>query len=85
MKQLITSRINPETGNVEIVRGNKVIAWGYEKPAIAKTKEGKFIAFSPYYEGMIPKREIGQLFYMEELPQVVIPGKLEWEILQKGE
>ena len=64
-----TARINPENGNAEILRGNKVVVSSYTQPCIVRTRKGIYITFSHYFEGVIPKNKIGKLFVLMELKE----------------
>ena len=59
----ITGRLNPETGNPEILDDEKVVATStYQAPAILLTQDDEldYIVFSPYFEGALPLKLIGK-------------------------
>jgi len=63
MVTAVTARINPYTGNIEILKDGVIKRIDYECPATYFDKyEGTlYIAFSSYYKGLIPDDMIGKL------------------------
>jgi hypothetical protein len=67
--KMITARINPYTGNIEILKNGVVVRVDYESPAVYFDKYEKtlYIAFPSYYEGLIPDDMIGKLLIVRKI------------------